>query len=135
MAATELRPRLDPRLTNGADVTVTEAPGASVGPAAKTQIAQVAGVHTVEPLQHRFAYVGADLQDLFGVRTSTIVDATRLQDAYFAGGSAHDLVAQLDATPDGLLVSVETVKDFQLLPGDPITVRLQSKSGGPPTPV
>jgi len=82
-------------------------------------------VRAVEPLQHRFAYVGNDLQDLYGVRPGTVVDATRLQDAYFAGGTARELVGRLASQPDGVLVSAETVRDFQLQPGDPLILRLQ----------
>jgi putative ABC transport system permease protein len=85
----------------------------------------VPGVRAVEPIQHRYAYVGADLQDLFGVRASTIVGATKLQDAYFHGGSAKQLMATLGVHPDSLLVSAETVKDFQLNPGDRLMLRLQ----------
>ena len=118
---------VDAVLSNGADVTVTTSPGASVSPTstAAQQIAGTAGVRNVEPLQHRFAYVGTDLQDLYGVRPSTVIDAGRLQDAYFAGGSAHSLIEQLATKPDSLLVSAETVHDFQLQVGDPITLRLQ----------
>ncbi len=119
---------IDAILTNGADVTVTTAPGTVVGPGSATArlIAATPGVHHVEPIQHRFAYVGADLQDLYGVDTSTIVEAGRLQDAYFRGGSAHQLIATLAAHPDSVLVSAETVHDFQLRPGDHLTVRLQN---------
>jgi hypothetical protein len=116
---------VDARLTNGADVTVTEPPAATVGPEEGDRLAAVGGVASVEPLQHRYAYVGADLQDLNGVRTSTIVAATKLQDAYFQGGTACDLVRRLDAQSDGILVSSETVRDFQLRPGDTLRLRLQ----------
>ncbi len=116
---------VDALLTNGADVTVTESPGVEVGPDASAALRAIPGVSSVEPVQHRFAYVGADLQDLYGVRTDTIVDATKLQDAYFDGGTARELIGRLATAPDSVLVSLETVKDFQLLPGDPITLRLQ----------
>jgi len=116
---------IDARLTSGADVTVTEPPGAAVGPQAAAQLAGIPGVRAVEPLQHRFAYVGSDLQDLYGVRPATVVDATSLQDAYFAGGTARALIGRLASQPDGVLVSAETVHDFQLQPGDPLTLRLQ----------
>jgi len=116
----------DALLTNGADVTVTESPGASVGPSTATAIAVAPGVGSVEPIQHRFAYVGADLQDLYGVRTDTIVGATRLQDAYFQGGTADGLMRTLGSRPDSVLVSLETVHDFQLTPGDPLILRLQN---------
>lgn len=117
---------VDARLTNGADVTVTESPGAKIGPAATRKLAAVPGVASVEPLQHRFAYVGADLQDLYGVRPSTIEQAGQLQNAWFAGGSAHDLMSRLAAQPDSILVSAETVHDFQLHPGDLLRLRLQN---------
>jgi putative ABC transport system permease protein len=116
---------VDARLSNGADVTVTESPGTSVGPAAAADLARIRGVASVEPVQHRFAYVGADLQDLYGVRPRTIVGATSLQDAYFAGGTARGLIGRLAAQPDSVLVSAETVRDFQLHPGDALTLRLQ----------
>ncbi|KIF01941.1 ABC transporter permease [Streptomyces sp. RSD-27] len=115
---------VDARLTNGADVTVTRPPGTSTGPGAASAL-HVAGVRHVEPLVHRFAYVGADLQDLYGVRPATIADATSLQDAYFAGGTARALMHRLAARPDALLVSEETVKDFRLTPGDTVNLRLR----------
>jgi putative ABC transport system permease protein len=114
----------DARLTNGADVTVTEPPGARVPPGAASTL-KVSGVRNVEPVQHRFAYVGSDLQDLYGVRPDTIAHATSLQDAYFAGGTAHQLMRRLAQRPDNLLVSVETVHDFQLSPGDTVNLRIQ----------
>lgn len=117
---------VDALLSNGADVTVTQSPGAVVQPGTADRIANTPGVRSVEAIQHRFAYVGADLQDLYGVNPTTIVAATKLQDGYFAGGSAADLMARLDARPDSILVSEETVKDFQLHPGDHLTLRIQN---------
>jgi putative ABC transport system permease protein len=116
---------VDALLTNGADVTVSESPGAAVGPDAGRALARIPGVRQVEPLQHRFAYVGSDLQDLYGVRPGTITAATALQDAYFVGGTARGLMATLAARPDSVLVSDETAKDFQLRPGDLLNLRLQ----------
>ena len=116
---------VDAKLTNGADITVTAAPGAATPPGQADRLAAVPGVRGVEPLQHRYAYVGADLQDLYGVRTDTVVAATSLQDAYFAGGTARHLIGTLAREPDSVLVSLETVHDFQLHLGDPLTLRLQ----------
>jgi putative ABC transport system permease protein len=119
---------VDAILSNGADVTVTTSPGTVISPTssqAKT-ITATPGVHHVEPIQHRFAYVGADLQDLYGVNPSTIIDAGRLQNGYFQGGTARQLIDKLAAQPDAVLVSAETVHDFQLNPGDAITLRLQN---------
>ncbi|HEY0577660.1 MAG TPA: FtsX-like permease family protein [Pseudonocardia sp.] len=120
---------VDAQLTNGADVTVAEPPGAPVGPAASAQFAGP-GVRSVEPLQHRFAYVGADLQDLYGVNPATITNATALRDQYFQGGTARQLLDRLAAAPDSVLVSSETVADFQLQPGDLINLRLRDARTG-----
>jgi len=114
---------VDAQLTNGADITVTEPPGSSVSAAAK--LSAVPGVRAVEPIQHRFAYVGADLQDLYGVNSSSITNVTALQDNYFQGGTVEQLMHTLAAQPDSLLVSAETVKDFQLRPGDTVNLRIQ----------
>jgi putative ABC transport system permease protein len=118
----------DAQLTNGADVTVTQSPGVRVGPDAAAALAAVPGVRAVEPVQHRFAYIGADLQDLYGVRPETIRNATALQDSYFQGGSAASLMNTLATAPDSILVSAETVKDYQLLPGDVVNLRLQDSA-------
>ena len=116
---------VDAELSNGADVTVTG--GASADLAGRLPgIAALPGVAAVEPMQHRFAYVGTDLQDLYGVDPATLTRGTRLADAYFVGGTAEDAMSALAETPDGVLVSPETVFDFQLQPGDAIRLRLQS---------
>ena len=126
---------IDAHLTNGADVTVTEPPGGRVGPGVAAGLATLPGVRHIEPLQHRFAYVGADLQDLYGVRPSTVMAATRLQDAYFSGGTAATLIGTLASRPDSILVSAETVRDFQLNPGDTLILRLQDGRTGRLRPV
>ena len=117
----------DARLSNGADVTVTESPGVSVGPAqGAAQLQKIPGVGSIEPLQHRYAYIGADLQDLFGVRPATITAAGKLQNGWFQGGSAAQLMTILAREPSAILVSAETVKDYQLHPGDTLNLRLQN---------
>jgi putative ABC transport system permease protein len=115
----------DARLSNGADVSLVESPGVHVGPAGAAKLARIPGVKSVEPLQHRFAYVGADLQDLYGVRPQTIGAAGQLQNGWFQGGTAAALMQSLASRPDGLIVSAETVHDFQLHPGDQLRLRLQ----------
>lgn len=119
---------VDAILSNGADVTVVESPNASLAPSVVTDLSHVAGARRVTPLMHRFAYVGNDLQDIYGVNPSTIVKDTKLQDSYFKGGSATALMKTLANRPDAALVSFETVKDFQLRPGDTIKLRLQNGS-------
>jgi putative ABC transport system permease protein len=126
---------VDARLTNGADIRVTTAAGSVAEPSFASTIAKEPGVRHVEAVQHRYAYVGADLQDLYGVDPDTIKSATSLQDAYFVGGTADQLLAKLKATPDGVLVSQETAKDYQLAIGDRVTLRLPDARTRQQTPV
>lgn len=115
---------VDAQLTNGSDVTVFAGPaGLPAGLRAKTLATP--GVAAAQPMQHRLAYVGNDLQDLFGIDPSRIGEATPMSDAYFQSGTAREVLARLAATPDGILVSDETVKDFQLHVGDTLRLRMQ----------
>jgi putative ABC transport system permease protein len=117
--------RVDAELTNGADVTVT---GSTAAPASSklAELQSLPGVAGTSAMQHRFAYVGNDLQDIYGIDPRHIGEATDMSDAYFAGGSAASSLSVLASTRDGVLVSDETVKDFQLQVGDLINLRLQS---------
>jgi putative ABC transport system permease protein len=120
--------RVDAQLTNGADVTATTTAEAGLPTDLPTRARAFPGVASAQPMQHRFAYVGNDLQDLFGIDPTTIGTATSMSDAFFAGGHATQVLAKLAATPDAVLVSDETVRDFQLSPGDLIRLRLQFAS-------
>jgi len=120
--------QVDAALTNGADVTVTGTTAAPAG-AALDRLRAIPGVVAAEPMQHRFAYVGTDLQDLYGIDPGRIGEATSLVDAYFRNGNAAGTLATLAQRPDAALVSDETVTDFQLSPGDTINLRLQGADG------
>lgn len=125
-ATYEQQARVDAALSNGADVAVT----GTVLDSASSELAKIAavpGVAHAEPMQHRFAYVGTDLQDLYGINPTTIGRATAISNAYFTNGNAQATLTKLEATPNGVLVSDETVTDFQLKPGDTINLRLQTK--------
>jgi putative ABC transport system permease protein len=124
-ATYQAQAEVDAQLTNGADVTVTEPPGSAVSPSSGAALSTLPGVRAVEPIQHRFAYVGTDLQDLYGVNPATIASVTALQDNYFQGGTVAQLMHTLATQPDSVLVSAETVKDFQLTPGDTVNLRIQ----------
>ena len=56
-------------------------------------------------------------------------EATRLVDAYFADRSARVALKTLADHADGVLVSDETVSDFQLHRGDELNLRLQRARG------
>ena len=117
--------RVDAQLTNGADVAITTAAAAGLPLGTADAVRGLPGVAAAQPMQHRFAYVGNDLQDLYGIDPLTIGQATSMSDAFFAGGTAQEILQTLSSTPNGVLVSDETVKDFQLRSGDTIRLRLQ----------
>ena len=118
---------VDAELTNGADVTVA---GTMQAPAALRlkELGALPGIAAAQPMHHRFAYVGADLQDLYGIDSRHIGEATRIANAYFQNGNAKTTLAKFAATADGILVSDETAKDFQLQLGDELNLRLQNAS-------
>lgn len=117
--------RVDAELTNGADVAVT---GSTAYPAASqlAAIRSTPGVAAVQAMMHRFAYVGNDLQDIYGIDPNHIGEATTISNAFFSNHDAASTLRTLAAHPDGVLVSQETVNDFQLNLGDRINLRLQN---------
>lgn len=115
--------RVDAELTNGADVTVTGTIAAPAGDKLSV-LRAIPGVTAAQPMQHRFAYVGNDLQDMYGIDPAHIGEATMISDAYFGSHNAKETLALLARTPDGVLVSQETVNDFQLKQGDLLNLRL-----------
>ncbi len=127
-ATYQAQSRVDVALTVGSDVAVVEPPGSSIGPDGAAALSRVAGVRAVEPLQHRFAYVGPDLQDIYGVRADTFARVAPLQDAFVPGSTVTTTLGALGSTPDGVLLSAETLHDYQLHPGDLIRIRLQTGS-------
>jgi len=120
--------RVDAQLSNGADVTVSTAAASGLPAGIADAVARLPGVSAVQAMQHRFAYVGNDLQDLYGIDAATIGQATSMSDAFFANGNAAQTLQTLGSTPNGVLVSEETVHDFQLQPGDTVNLRLQFAS-------
>jgi putative ABC transport system permease protein len=117
--------RVDAALTNGSDVTVT---GTTAYPAGQLldSVSKVPGVQAARAMIHRYAYVGNDLQDIYGINALNIGDAADLSNAFFASNDARGTMQKLAARPDGVLLSQETVNDFQLKLGDLVNLRLQN---------
>jgi putative ABC transport system permease protein len=119
--------RLDTALTVGSDVAVTLAPDSAAG--LDPALAAVPGVTAIEQVSHRLVYVGPDLQDLYGIDPTTVGRAAPLQDAFTPGSSITAVMRRLAATPDGVLLSQETLHDYQLHTGDLVQLRLKSATG------
>lgn len=118
--------RIDAELTNGADVSVSVPPSSDLQTLVPT-LSAIPGVSAKAVMMHRFAYVGNDLQDIYGIDPLTIGNATNMSNAFFASGNAKATLAALHVQPDGVLVSEETVRDFALKPGDLVNLRLQKR--------
>jgi putative ABC transport system permease protein len=116
---------VDAELTNGSDVTVTGIVPFENGDSRIGKVKSLPGTSGIQLMQHRFAYVGNDLQDIYGIDPGHIGDATTISDAYFGNHNAAQTLKTLENYRDGVLVSEETVRDFQLQMGDTINLRLQ----------
>jgi putative ABC transport system permease protein len=108
---------VDARLTVGSDIVVSGTTGV------QPVVAQTPGITGTTALDHTYAYVGPDLQDVFAVDPSTFLNGTSLRDSYFLGGSAHQMMQRLQARPDAILVSKETITDYSLNLGDLLKLR------------
>jgi len=64
------------------------------------------------------AYVGTEIQDIFGIDAGSLQRATTFSDTFFPSSTAVQTLAHLVATPNGLLVSDETAKNYSIVPGD-----------------
>jgi len=121
---------VDAQLSLGADITASAAPGITTQHNLQAKIAAVPGVQATSAIDHSYAYVGPDLQDTFGINPATISRATTLRDSYFLGASAQQTMNRLRATPDGILVSKETIADYQLKLGDLLNLRVLDRRSG-----
>ena len=122
--------KVDAQLTNGADVSAMTTNLAGLPAGIQAQAATLPGVASATTMQHRFAYVGNDLQDLYGIDPATISATTPMSNAFFGNGDAVATLAMLAANADGVLLSDETVHDFQLTLGDTVRLRMQFASDG-----
>jgi putative ABC transport system permease protein len=118
--------RLDVALTVGADVAVQLPDAQKQAQPAVTAARKATHVTAVSAQTHRFAYVGNDLQDLYGVDPATVAKATPLRDSFVPGSTIHHDLSALATTPDGVLLSAETLHDYQLHPGDTVRLRVQT---------
>ncbi len=121
---------VDAQLSLGADVTVTAPPGVTAADNLQAKIAAVPGVQATTAIDHSYAYIGPDLQDTYGIDPNTIAGATTLRDSYFLGAGARQSIGRLRAMSDGILVSKETITDYQLKLGDLLNLRVLDHNTG-----
>jgi putative ABC transport system permease protein len=122
--------KADAQLTLGADVTATASPGVATRHELTRQIAALPGVAATTGVEHSYAYVGPDLQDTYGIDTSSFGNATTLRDSYFLHSTAQQVLDRLSSTHDGIVVSKETIVDFSLKNGDLLRLRVLDQRTG-----
>jgi putative ABC transport system permease protein len=122
--------RVDAQLTLGADVTVSAAPDAVAKGGLLQRVSNVPGVAGVTGVDHSYAYVGPDLQDIFGIDPSTFTNGSSLRDSYFIGGTATQMLSRLRTTKDGVIVSKETITDYSLQLNDLLRLRVLDQRTG-----
>ncbi len=119
---------VDARLTLGADVVATPQKGHARTAAFARQLSAIPGVASVSPFTHAQAYVGTEIQDIFGIDPKTFLDTTHLADTFFVGQTASQAISQLAATRNGILISPEMAQDYNIAQGDTVKIRLLDQS-------
>jgi putative ABC transport system permease protein len=117
---------VDAELTLGADLTATPVAAA---PASAVTALTGPGVAAATPFVDRVVYVGPEAQDLLAIDVATLPSVAPLADSFFAGSTAAGAIDALRARPDAILVSAETAKDYSIVPGDHIRVRVPDATG------
>ncbi|TAL11473.1 MAG: FtsX-like permease family protein [Chloroflexota bacterium] len=117
---------VDAQLTLGADLKAT--PLAATPASAASNLAG-AGIAGVTPFVDRVVYVGPEAQDLLAIDASTLASVAPLSDSFFVKSTAKAAMAALQSRPDAILVSAETAKDYSIVAGDRIRIRVPDASG------
>jgi putative ABC transport system permease protein len=118
--------RIDAELTLGADLKA-----APTEPATASAVSRFAGpgIAAVTPFVDRVVYVGPEAQDLLAIDAATLPAVAPLADSFFAGSTATAAIDALRARADAILVSAETAKDYSIVPGDRIRIRVPDATG------
>ncbi|HEY6056669.1 MAG TPA: ABC transporter permease, partial [Candidatus Limnocylindrales bacterium] len=117
---------VDAQLTLGADLKATP-----MGATSASAVAHFAGpgIAGATLFVDRVVYVGPEAQDLLAIDAATLPAVAPLADSFFTGSTAAGAMDALRARPDAILVSAETAKDYSIVPGDHIRVRVPDATG------
>ena len=118
--------RVDAELTLGADLKTVPAKATTADAVGH---ASGAGIAAATPFVDRVVYVGPEAQDLLAIDAATLASVSPLADTFFQGISGADALATLRRQPDAILVSAETAKDYSIVPGDRIRIRVPDANG------
>jgi putative ABC transport system permease protein len=118
--------RIDAELTLGADLKAAPSEPATTSAMTRFGGTEIAGA---TPFVDRVVYVGPEAQDLLAIDAMTLPAVAPLADSFFAGSTAAGAIGSLRSRPDGILVSAETARDYSIVPGDRIRIRVPDLSG------
>lgn len=118
--------RIDAALTLGADL---KAVATTPVDATATTVVAGPGIASASPFVDRVVYVGSEAQDLLAIDAATLPATAPLSDSFFQGTTAAAAMRTLDTQPDAIFVSEETAKDYSIVPGDRIRVRVPDAHG------
>lgn len=118
--------RVDAALTLGADYKAV--PTASADSSSVSVVAGN-GVAAATPFVDRVVYVGSEAQDLLAIDPTTLPKVATLSDGFFQGTTSAGAMSALASQPDAILVSAETAKDYSIVPGDRIRIRIPDARG------
>ncbi|MDQ2966599.1 MAG: FtsX-like permease family protein, partial [Chloroflexota bacterium] len=118
--------RVDAALTLGADLKAVPTQAAD---RTATTAVEGGGVTAASPVAGRVVYVGSEAQDLLAVDPHSLPSVAQLSDGFFRGITAAQAMDTLASQPDAILVSDETARDYSIVPGDRIRIRIADASG------
>jgi putative ABC transport system permease protein len=114
----------------GSDVRVTPATGVTQDPGLEQRLLVPGATAVTGVMQDTQALIGSERQVVYGIDAPSFAKTAFLPDSFVQEGSAQDLLAKLQSTPNGVVVSVEAATNLGLVVGDPLLVRVSTVSGG-----
>jgi len=129
IATYEAQKQADARFVVGSDIRVTPSALAQQSPdfAAQLHVSGVTGATAVA--QTSSAVVGSEKRTLVSIDPAGFARVATLRDSFFPTSSAADAMSALRNQPNGVLVSTEMARTFNIQTGDQINLQLVDRTG------
>jgi putative ABC transport system permease protein len=131
IATYEAQKQADARFVVGSDIRVTPSALSQQAPDFAAQL-HVKGVAGVTPIaQTSSAVVGSDKRTLVSIDPAGFARVATLSDSFFPGSSAAAAISALINQPNGVLISTEMARTFNIQTSDQINLQLVDRTGHP----
>ncbi|MBA4383796.1 MAG: hypothetical protein C0410_03605 [Anaerolinea sp.] len=130
----QIQKAVDARFALGSDIKLTVASGLHQQTIDFVKdISRVPGVAAVSPVENLQAYVGSNLQTIFGIDPQSYTLAAEPKNSFFTNGNAAQTMQDLANVPNGVLVSQQLADAYSIGVGDTVIIRLPrtANTGGP----